>query len=76
MKICKLCGVEFKPSYQTVKYCCKEHAKEADRLSKLGKPRIKRKTVTRKSNKSLSDITAKAKELGISYGQYTALYDL
>jgi hypothetical protein len=72
---CKICGKDFKTTYNHTKCCSEECRKEnakinskhwADKQKQI-KPKKKEKKLT------VTDIAVKAREAGMSYGQYTAM---
>ena len=79
-KICEHCGKIFEVQdrvFKHTKYCCKQCQYEAQKLNqrnryyeKIKKFRLKE---IRKKHEKLADINKKAKELGLSYGEYVAL---
>ena len=67
IKECQCCGTLFDALDGRDKYCSEECRREYTNQQK----RINRKKTT-KTNKSITEINLKAKELGMSYGQYVA----
>ena len=74
VKICKTCGKEFTPNHPA-KVCCSPECQKirerqlvnnSIRSAKLREQQIKC------SEKQISDINAKAREMGMTYGQYVA----
>lgn len=76
--ICKICGKEFTTS--SVAKCCSEECKKenekrnvASYYMRVGKNNKKTKTKAKKEKKlTVTEIAVKAKEAGMSYGQYVA----
>ncbi len=74
-RLCMQCGKEFAPNHPA-KVCCspecqRERDRERVRLAYSGE-KLKGKKVS--TEKQLIDINAKAKAMGLSYGQYVARY--
>lgn len=72
---CKVCGKEFTTEVYTRKCCSEECSKENAKINgklyfekqKTMKPKKKEKKLT------VTELAVKARELGMSYGQYTAM---
>ena len=71
-KNCQICGTAFIPQATSQKYCCRQCARQAEQESN-------RKSETKKKNKKFgqhqkaaAEIATKAREAGLSYGQYVA----
>lgn len=67
LKKCKCCGIEFDSTKQNRRYCSDECKKKISRERK----RRKKEYVT-KPNAAVIDIAVKAREAGMTYGQYVA----
>lgn len=65
-KVCVLCGKEILHPYGKQKYCLKCREKKR---SEYQRERYKKRT---ENIKSIDDINAKARSLGMSYGKYMA----
>lgn len=73
---CKICGKEFTTETYSVKCCSPECRKVNVKINKeLYRERQKMQPKKPKKEKKLTvtDMAAKARELGMSYGQYTAM---
>lgn len=74
---CKICGREFITNHNRT-FCCGE---ECSRINKVRMARIQKqkrdamRAVTRK-RQEIATINAKAKEAGMSYGQYVAMMEI
>lgn len=80
IKVCENCGKSFETVHYQQKFCCKTcyeiSHREMERLrARDYYQHSKSKSKTRK-NKNVDKVAKKAKELGMSYGQYTALYGI
>lgn len=76
---CRICGEFFNAKNGNARYCskqCKNKAKlNALHERKLGLG-VSSKKEAKKVNKELVDISVKARELGMSYGQYVAMMEM
>ena len=78
LRECKICGELFVPRTNSHKYCSEECTKESARRNWRTKGEINRairKAEKRKSknkNHEIADIAKKAREAGMSYGEYVA----
>jgi len=74
---CKICGREFIATHNRT-LCCGE---ECSRINKVTIERLKKqkrmavRNVTKK-RQEIADINARAKEAGMSYGQYVAMMEI
>lgn len=73
-KICEICGKEFTPRHHRQLYCTKECANESEKQNKIIRKR-RPKVVYEKKNQELVEMTVKARELGMTYGQYVAMIE-
>lgn len=76
IRICVICGNEFAPN-QPAKVCCspecqrvrdRQRVRESNHSIKLRNKKVK------STEQQINDINAKAKAMGLSYGQYVARY--
>lgn len=76
IKVCQYCNRTFETVQYNQKYCCKTCYDEGQReIARLrGNITYQRNKCGTRKNKAVDNIAKKAKELGMSYGQYTALY--
>lgn len=75
-KVCKICAKEFIAKCKTTKCCSKECKIENAKINqKLWVDRQKQLKAKKKKEKKLTvtDLAVKARKLGMSYGQYTAM---
>ena len=76
VKICLTCGKEFTPNHPA-KVCCSpecQKIRERQLVKASWKKEAQREKEIKSSEKAISDINAKAKAMGLSYGQYVARY--
>jgi hypothetical protein len=74
-KICAICGKEFAPNHPAKMCCSPECQRERDRDLVRSKRKYKgTKQKNKSSEEQIIDINAKAKAMGLSYGQYVARY--
>lgn len=73
-KICDRCGKQFYGCRHDVRYCSDECLKEAtkDRAKELRQIRHEAKRVRREKQQSITQIAIKARQAGMTYGQYVA----
>lgn len=76
-KKCEICGSVYMPRSLSQKYCGQACAKIAERMKEAAREKTPKKTYTKKEkpkpNQELVDMAARAKQAGMSYGQYVAL---
>lgn len=75
-KVCKICGKEFIANCKKTKCCSEECKKENAKINqKLWADRQKELKAKKKKEKkfTVAELAVKARELGMSYGQYTAM---
>ncbi|MBR5584096.1 MAG: hypothetical protein IKW21_06170 [Lachnospiraceae bacterium] len=73
-KICLICGKEFSPN-QPAKVCCSpecQRERDRERVRASNKSIQQRNKKIKSSEKQINDINAKAKAMGMTYGQYVA----
>lgn len=78
-KVCIICGKRYIAYTPNSRYCSDECKEEGNRIIKemYNDRRVKcYHAKKKKSNDALIDISAEAKKLGMSYGQYVALNGL
>ena len=77
IRICLICGNEFAPSHANKVCCSPECQKKREReLVNASNRSIQQKRAkkVKSSEQQINDINAKAKAMGLSYGQYVARY--
>lgn len=79
-KICVECGNEFETTRVSIVTCsqkCKDerHRRMAREKNRIYFARKKQEKQMAKKDNKLGDIEAKAREQGMSYGQYVAMYE-
>jgi hypothetical protein len=77
IKICLTCGKDFSPNHPSKVCCSPECQRERERKLAREGWRSMGQTAARKpksTEKQIIDINAKAKAMGLSYGQYVARY--
>ncbi len=75
---CECCGKEFKPRVNKQRFCSRECQLEVYEDSGFREMVLIRHEANRrvkKSRKKLAMVNKKAREMGLSYGQYVALYE-
>ncbi len=74
-KVCKICGKEFIAKASNTKCCSDECKKENSKMNKKLCDERKKLQPKKKKEKKLTvtELAVKAKEAGMSYGQYTAM---
>lgn len=75
-RICAICGKEFSPN-QPAKVCCSpecQRERDRERIRVSNRSIQQRNKKVKSSEQQINDINAKAKALGLSYGQYVARY--
>lgn len=76
IKICVICGNEFAPN-QPTKVCCSpecQRIRDRQRIRESNHSIKQRNKKVKSTEQQINDINAKAKALGMSYGQYVARY--
>mgnify|MGYP003314736900 CR=1 FL=1 len=75
-RICLTCGKEFAPSNSNKVCCSSECQKVRDRelVNASNRSIRQRNKKAKSSEQQINDINAKAKAMGLSYGQYVARY--
>ena len=76
IKICATCGKEFSANHPA-KVCCSpdcQRVRERELAKASWKKEALREKKIKSSEKAIIDINAKAKAMGLSYGQYVARY--
>ena len=76
-RFCVVCGNEFAVNHPAKICCSPECQRERDRERvRISNRSIQQKTAkkAKSSEKAINDINAKAKAMGLSYGQYVARY--
>lgn len=74
--ICRVCGKQFDTLSSRKKCCSKECAKQNSKNTQKiwwDKQKGIRRTEKKEKKATVTDIAVKARELGMSYGQYTAM---
>jgi hypothetical protein len=70
---CEICGKTFQNYNSQAKSCGEECRKELNRQSKQRLQAKRKEKPSKKPNALLVEMNIRAKELGLSYGQYSAL---
>ena len=71
-KNCQMCGNVFIPRAPSQKYCCRQCARKAEIESNRKSETKKKNKKSGQHQKAAAEIATKAREAGLSYGQYVA----
>ena len=73
-KVCEWCGTEFKGCRHDVRFCCTACQKEAtkERAKVLRKMRLEENRKRLERQQTITQIAVKARQAGMTYGQYVA----
>ena len=76
LRVCKICEKQFTSKHHSTTICSPECKKESVRINREKTSKNIKEIGRRKNKKSdtIIDIAVKAKEAGMSYGQYVARY--
>ena len=71
---CKICGREFVTTHSRT-FCCSDKCSSVNKYRSNSLRKLKKDAICRAGKKraELATINARAKEAGLSYGQYTAM---
>lgn len=75
---CRECGAQFETNNNRKVYCspqCADHAKRRMRPQSIFQRRAQHIETYEERHKQLTKLTAQAKQLGLSYGEYAAILE-
>ena len=69
---CEECGLIFEKQTKNQRYCCEECSKLGNNRKSRERYRMQKAAAKGKEKQTIADINRKAREAGMTYGQYMA----